>query len=188
MLQVAGAEESSVEGDKDTEEERAVIDSQECLLSSSDDGSEGMEKFLRDKLDSFGGEGLDKIVEVDPAVVLELLDDNLMGRGSTGKNVVGGDEEMSRNRVDDILCSGLQEKEIGGRSKRPLCDVDVGVADERPSKSVNLMMQVVDGLLEDVNWLVCQMLGSHSQVAPDQMTPTMVHRSWNRFHESELMM
>ena len=76
MLQVAGAEKSAVKRDKDTSEERVVISSQECLMSSSDDGTEGLEKFLRDKLDSFGGEGLDKIVEVDPTVVLELLDDN----------------------------------------------------------------------------------------------------------------
>ena len=51
VLQVAGAEESTVKGDKDTNEERVVISSQECLMSSRDDGSEGLEKFLRDKLD-----------------------------------------------------------------------------------------------------------------------------------------
>ena len=136
MLQVAGAKESGVKGDKDTNEERAVIDSQECLMSSSDDGSEGLEKFLCDKVNSFGGEGLDKIVEVDTPVVFELLDDNLVDRGSTGNNVVGGDKGMPRSRVDNILCSSMQEKEIGGGSKRPLCDVDVGVADERPSKTV----------------------------------------------------
>ena len=30
----------------------------------------------------------------------------------------------------------MREKNFGGGSKRPLCDVDIGVADERPSKSV----------------------------------------------------
>ena len=72
VLQVAGAEESTVKGDNDTSEEYVVITSQECLILSSDDGKEELETFLRNKLDSFGGEGLDKMVEVDPAVVLEL--------------------------------------------------------------------------------------------------------------------
>ena len=88
VLQVAGAEESTVKGDKDTSEERVVISSQECLMSSSDDGSKGLEKILRDKLVSFGSEGLDEIVEVDPAVVFELLDDSSVDRGNTGSNVV----------------------------------------------------------------------------------------------------
>ena len=122
-----------------------VIGSQECLMSSSDDGSEGLEKFLREKRDSFGGEGLNKIVEVDPAVVFELLDDNLVDRGDTGSNVVAVDEEMPRSRVDDILRSGLQEKEIGCVGKRPLCDVDVGAADERPSKSVAFQLDDTGG-------------------------------------------
>ena len=43
---------------------------------------------------------------------------------------------MLRSRVDDILSSELKEKRIGSESKRPLCDVDVGAAGERPSKSV----------------------------------------------------
>ena len=37
VLQVVGAEESTVKGDENTSEERAVISSQECLMSSSDD-------------------------------------------------------------------------------------------------------------------------------------------------------
>ena len=132
---------------RDTTEERVVISSQECLISSSDDGSEGLEIFLHDKLDSFGGEGLDKIVDVDPAVVLELLDDNLVDRGSTGNNVVVVDEEMSRSRVDDVSRSDLQEKAVGKLVKWPLCDVDVGVADERPSKSVAFQLENVGGRL-----------------------------------------
>ena len=62
-----------------------IIGSQECL--SSDDGSEGLEKYLRDKFDSLSGEG---IVEVDPTVVLELLNEKLVDRGSVGSNVVPG--------------------------------------------------------------------------------------------------
>ena len=72
-------------------------------MSSSDEGSEGLEKFLRDKIESFGGEGMENIVEVDPAGVLELLDANLMDRGNTGSCVVTVDNEIPRSRVDDIL-------------------------------------------------------------------------------------
>ena len=55
VLQVTG-------GKKTMSEERGIVDkesfavvSQKCLLSSSDEGSEGLEKFLRDKLESLGG-------------------------------------------------------------------------------------------------------------------------------------
>ena len=117
------------------DKECLVVSSQACLLSSSDEGSEGLEKFLRDKLESFGGEGRENIVEVDPAGVLDLLDANLMDRGNPGSGVVSVDDEIPGSRVDDILRSELREKNMGGGSKRPLCDVDIGVADERPSKS-----------------------------------------------------
>ena len=156
VIQVAGAEESTVKGDKETKEERVVISSQEYLMSSSNDGSEGLEKFLRAKLDSFGGEGLDKIVEVDPAVVLELLDDNIVDRGSTGNNVVAVDEEISRSRVDDILRSELQEKKIDSVRKRPLGDVDVSAVDERPSKSVAFQLDDACGRLSSG---ICDLVG-----------------------------
>ena len=94
-----------------------------------------------------GSEGLDKIVEVDPDVVLELLDDNLVDRGNEGSNVVAVDEEMPRSRVDDILRLGLEEKEVGSVGKGPLCDVGVGVADERPSKSVAFQFDNAGGRL-----------------------------------------
>ena len=118
-----------------------------CLLSSSDEGSEGLEKFLRDKLESFSGEGIENIVEVDPAGVLEFLNENLMDRGNTGSGVVTVDDEIPRSRVDDILRSELREKIMGGGSKRPLCDVDIGVADERPSKSVAFEIDDAGGRL-----------------------------------------
>ena len=118
VLQVKGGKETMVKGTGSVNKESLVVGSQECLLSSSDEGSEGLEKFLRDKLESFGGEGIENIVEVDPAGVLELLDPNLMDRGNTGIGVVTVDDEIPRSRVDDILRSELQEKEIGGRSKR----------------------------------------------------------------------
>ena len=86
-------------------------------------------------------------MEVDPAVVLELLDDNLVDRGSTGNNVVAVDEEMSRSRLCDVLRLELQGKAIGSLGKRPLCDVDVGAADERPLNSVAFQLDNVVGRL-----------------------------------------
>ena len=156
VLQVAVAEESTVKRDKDTSEERVVLSSQECLMSSSDDGSEGLRKFMRDKLDSFGGEGLDKVVEVDPAVVLELLEDILVDRGNTGNNVVAVDEGMSRSRVDDVSPLEFQEKQSDSVSKRPLGDVDVSAVDERPSKSVAFQFDVVGGRLSSGR---CEVVG-----------------------------
>ena len=127
-------EEQWLDETEDTNKESVIVGGQECLLLSSDEGNEGLGKFLRDKLNSFNGEGLDRIVEVDPTVVLELLDEELVDRSCTGSNVVAIDEEVPRSWVDDIL--EIQEKRIGSVSKRPLCDVDVGAAEERPSKSV----------------------------------------------------
>ena len=136
VLQVAGGKETMVEERGNVDKECLVVSSQEYLLSSSDEESEGLEKFLRDKLESFGGEGIEILVEVDPAGVLELLDPILVDRGNTGSGVVTVDDELPRSQVDDILRAELREKNIYGGSKRPLCDVDIGVADERPSKSV----------------------------------------------------
>ena len=135
-LQVTGGKEAMVEERGDVNKEYSIVGSQKCILSSSNEGSEGLEKFLHDKLESFGGEGIENIVEVDPAGVLELLDASLVDRGNTGSGVVTADDEIPRSLVDDILRSELREKTIGGGSKRPLCDVDIGVANERPLKSV----------------------------------------------------
>ena len=147
VLQVTGGKETMVEERGDVNKECLIVGSLECLLSSSDEGSEGLEKFLRDKLESFGGEGVENIVEVDPTGVLELLDENLMDRDNTGSGVVTVDDEIPRSREDDILRSELREKNIGGGSKRPLCDVDIGVADERPSKSVAFEINDAGGRL-----------------------------------------
>ena len=112
VLQVTRGKETMVEETGKTNRESLIVSSEECLLSSSDEGSEGLENFLRDKLESFGGEGLEKIVEVDPARVLELLDANLVDRGNAGSNVVAIDEEIPRSRVDDILRSELQKSRV----------------------------------------------------------------------------
>ena len=84
----------------------------------------------------WGGDGIENIAEVDPAGVLELLDSNLVDRDNTGSGMVTGDNEFPRSQVDEILRAELGGKKIGFGSKRPLCDVWLGVADERPSKSV----------------------------------------------------
>ena len=156
VLQVARGKGAMVGETEDTNKESVIVGGQECLLSSSDEGSEGLEKFLRDKLVSISGEGLDRIVEVDLTVVLELLDENLVDRGSTGSNVVTVDHEMPRSRADDILGSELQEKRIGSVSKRPLCDVDVGAAGERPSKSVAFQFENAHGRLSSAG---CELIG-----------------------------
>ena len=136
VLQVTGGKEAMVEESGNTSKECLIRGSQECLLSSSDEGSEGLETFLRDKLESFGGEGIENIVEVDPAGVLELLDSNSKDRCNAGMGVVAVADEITKSQVDEILRSELGGKKIGVGSKRPLCDVEIGVADERPSKSV----------------------------------------------------
>ena len=156
VLQVAGGKGVMIEETEDAKKESSIVSGQECLLSCSNEGSGGLEKFLRDKLDSFSGEGLDRIVELDATVVLELLHENSANHGGTGSDVVAVDEEMPRSQVDDILRSGLQEKEIDSVSKRPLCDVDVDAADERPSKSVAFQLDKTGGRLSSGE---CELVG-----------------------------
>ena len=189
VLQVTGGKQTMGEERGNVDNESFAVVSQECLLSSSDEGSEGLEKFFRDKFESLGGDGIENIAEVDPAGVLELLDSNLVDRDNTGSGVVTVDDEFPSGQVDSILRSELQEKAIAGRSKRSLCDVDFGVVDERPSKSVAFEFDDSGGrlFLTDVRWLVCQMLGSRSRVIPVLMTRSMVHLSWSRLHEDELV-
>ena len=136
VMQVTGGKKTMVEEGVNVNAESLVVGSRECLLSSSDEGSEGLEKFLRDKLESLGGDGIENIAEVDPVGVLELLDSSLVGRDNTGSGMVAVDDKFPRSQVDEILRAELGGKKIGVGSKRPLCDVELGVADERPSKSV----------------------------------------------------
>ena len=136
VLQVTGGKKTMSEERGNVDKESFAVVSQECLLSSSDEGSEGLEKFLRDKLESLRGDGIDNIAEVDPAGVLELLDSNLVDRDNTGSGMVTVNDQFPRSQVDEILRAELGGKKIGVGSKRPLCGVELGVADERPSKSV----------------------------------------------------
>ena len=136
VLQVTGGKKTMVEEGVNVNAESLVVGSQECLLSSSDEGSEGLERFLRDKLESLGGDGIENIAEVDPAGVLQLSDSNLVDRDNPGCGMVIGDNEFPKSQVDEILRAELGGKKIGAGSKRPLSDVELGVADQRPSKSV----------------------------------------------------
>ena len=136
VLQVTGSEKTISEERGNVDKEILAVGSQECLLLSSDEGSDGLEKFLRDKLESLGGGEIENITEVDPAGVLELLDSNLVDRDNTGSGMVTVDDKFPRSQVDEILRAELGGKKIGVGNKRPLCNVELGVADERPSKSV----------------------------------------------------
>ena len=136
VLQMTGGKKTMGEERGNGDKESFAVVSQECLLSSSDEGSEGLEKFLRDKLESLGGYGIENIAEVDPAGVLELLDSNLVDRVNTGSGMVTVDDKFPRSQVDEILRAELGGKKNVVGSKRSLCDVELGVADERPSKSV----------------------------------------------------
>ena len=136
VLQVTGGKKTMVEERGNVDKESFAVVSQECLLSSSDEGREGLEKFLRDKLESLGGDEIGNIAEVDPAGVLELLYSNLVDRNNTGSGMVTVDNKFPRSQLDEILRAELGGKKIDVGSKRLLCDVELGVADERPSKSV----------------------------------------------------
>ena len=136
VLQVSGGKKTMSKEHGNVDKESCAVGSQECLLSSSDEGSEGLQKFLQDKLESLGGDGIENIAEVDPAGVLGLLDSNLVNRDNTGRGMVTGDNEFPRSQVDEILRAELGGQKIGVGMKRPLFDVGLDVADERPSKSV----------------------------------------------------
>ena len=141
---------------KDTNKKFVIVGEQEGLLSSSDERTEGFETFLQCKLDSFSGEGLDKLVDVDPTVVLELQDENFVDHSSTGGNVVAVVKEVPRSRVDDMLRSKLREKGISSVSKRPLCVVDVGAAGEWTPKSVAFLFETAGSILTSAG---CELVG-----------------------------
>ena len=136
VLQVTGGKKTMGEERGNVDKKSFAVVSQECLFSSSDEGSEGLEKLLRDKLESLGGDGIENIAEVDAAGVLELLISSLVDHDNTGSGMVTVDDKFPGSQVNEILRAELGGKKIGVGSKRPLCDVEHGVADERPSKSV----------------------------------------------------
>ena len=96
------------------------------------------------------------IVEVDPTVALDLLDENLVDRGSAGSNVVPVDKGMPRSRLDYFLRSELKENRLGSGSKRPLCGDEADVACERPSKNVAFLFDDASGRLSSAR---CEFVG-----------------------------
>ena len=58
VLQVTGGRKTMIEERGNVDKENFAVVNQECLLSSSEEGSEGLEKFLRDKLESLGCDGI----------------------------------------------------------------------------------------------------------------------------------
>ena len=65
-----------------------------------------------------------------------MLDSNSVDRDNTGSGLVTVDDKFPRSQMDEILRAELGGKKIVVGCKRPLCDVELGVADERPSKCV----------------------------------------------------
>ena len=156
----------------------------------SDEENEGLETFLRDKLDSLSGKGLERILEVDPSMVFELLDESLDERGNARSNVVPDDKEITRSSVDQILRSELKEKRIGSVSKRPLWDVDADVVDGSPSKSVAFQLDAESGRMSSAEFELVGVsdAAGRSQIVPEQMVLIMVPLNWNRLHGGELKM
>ena len=97
VLQVRGGKKMMGEERGNVDKESFAVVSQECLLSSSDGGTEGLEKFLRDKLESLGGDAIENIADVDPAGVLGLLDSNLVDPDNTGSGMVTVDDKFPRS-------------------------------------------------------------------------------------------
>ena len=112
VLQVTGGKKTMSEERGNVDKELLIVGSQECLLSSSDEGGEGLEKFLRDKPESLGGDGIEIIAEVEPAGVLELLDSNLVDRDNTGSGVATVDDEFRRGRVDSIYVRSCKRRRL----------------------------------------------------------------------------
>ena len=136
VLQVAVARKPTPREGEKTVVKNTILAYQECLLSSSDEESERLKKFLREKLDLLSGERLARIVEVDPSNVFERLDKSLVERGNSRIEVVRDDEEMPISDVDRILRSELKEKSNGAANKSQLCDMDANVTDRVLPKSV----------------------------------------------------
>ena len=112
VLQVTGDKQTMGEERGNVDNESFAVVSQECLLSSSDEGSEGLEKFLRDKLESLGNDGIENIAEVDPAGVLELLDSNLVDRDNTGSGMVTVDDKFSGVRWMRFCVRSWEERKL----------------------------------------------------------------------------
>ena len=82
VLQVAATRESTPRDNEENVVKGSSIASPECLKSSSDTGSGGLEEYLRKRFDGFSGEELERIVEVDLCAVQEFLDESGVEHGN----------------------------------------------------------------------------------------------------------
>ena len=108
---------------------------QGCLLCSSDEGSVALERFLHEKLDALSGEGLEKIVEVDPSGMLALLEKSNVGHRDNVQGVVERKERLKLGDMDSILRSELVERSSGAK-KRFSTEEDVTSMAGTPPQSV----------------------------------------------------
>ena len=86
-------------------------------MSSSDEGSVALERFLHDRLDYLRGEGLEKIVEVDPSGKLALLDESNFGHREDVEKAVERGEHLTLGDMDRILRSELAEGSSGANKR-----------------------------------------------------------------------
>ena len=95
--------------------------SQDCLFSSTEEGSVVSEKFLHERLDALSGEELETSVEVDPSSLLGLLEESNAGQYDNVEKAVERGERLLGD-TDRILLLASEE--------------DVTVLGEPPPKSV----------------------------------------------------
>ena len=82
---------------------------QECLMSSSDETSVVLEKFLLEKLHSLSEERLEKIVKVDPSGMLAHLEKSLVCHQNDVKEAMERGECLRLGNMDRISRSDLAE-------------------------------------------------------------------------------
>ena len=102
-MQVAALNDPVCKNDVDVFAQNVGFTNQSCLMSSSDEKSVASERFLHDRLDSFGGEGSEKIVEVDPIGMLALLGETIVGQRDDVEEAVGRREHLRLGDMDRIL-------------------------------------------------------------------------------------
>ena len=114
--------------------------------------------FLREKLDSFSCEGLEKIVEKDAAGVLDLLVDSGVEHSDSrvGKVCANKEEVWPLGGAYGVLRSELNQEISDGANKRRLHAVDASVSEGPPLKSVAFQFGNDGGRLSSAG---CEMFG-----------------------------
>ena len=114
----------------------SCIAGQEGLLSISNEGSRGLQKFLLEKFNALNGQGLERILEVDPCGVLELLNESGVEHSDKRVEIVCNEKAMPLGGVDRNLRSELSQESSDGANKGRLQVADVNESKGPPSKSV----------------------------------------------------